>query len=129
MLLLHDGRAVDALDRLAPEPGEVRRWVTWMWLHWYVALRAEATVLAGAPGARDRLAEARKLTSGNPIAGAIVDRAEALLDGDGAGLLAASAAFDTAGCRYQAARTLVLAGGEHAARGAAALHDLGVSRS
>ncbi|MFD0536905.1 hypothetical protein ACFQY7_27455 [Actinomadura luteofluorescens] len=63
MLLLHDGRAAQALERLAPEPGEVWRWVTWIWLHWYVALRAEATVLAGGPDARDRLAGARKLTA------------------------------------------------------------------
>ncbi len=35
--------------------------------------------------------------------------------------------FDAAGCRYQSLRTLVLAGGDHAERGAAALADLGLA--
>ncbi|MEU8343336.1 LuxR C-terminal-related transcriptional regulator [Spirillospora sp. NPDC048832] len=127
MLLLHRGQAADALERLAPEPGEVWRWVTWTWLHWYVALRAEATVLAGAPGARPRLAEARKLTEGDPVAGAIVERAEALLDGDEERLLTTADAFGAAGCDYQSARTAVLAGGDPAARGAQAVAALGLA--
>ncbi|GLX02538.1 hypothetical protein Misp02_66240 [Microtetraspora sp. NBRC 16547] len=45
---------------MAPEPGPVWQRATWIWHHWYVALRAEAAVLAGSPGARDRLAEARR---------------------------------------------------------------------
>ncbi|MFE9104480.1 ATP-binding protein [Actinomadura geliboluensis] len=127
MLLLHRGQAREALERTAHEPGEVWRWVTWTWLHWYVALRAEATVLAGAPDAGRRLTDARKLTAGNPVAGAIVERAEALLDGDTKRLLATADAFDAAGCRYQSARTAVLAGGEHTARGAKALAALGLA--
>ncbi|GAA0958447.1 hypothetical protein GCM10009550_47020 [Actinocorallia libanotica] len=127
LLLLHRGRAPEALERTAPEPGEVWKWVTWIWLHWYVALRAEATVLAGSRDARARLAEARTITSGNPVAGAIVERSEALLDDDRERLLATAAAFDAAGCRYQSARTLVLAGGEHAITGAAALAALGLA--
>ncbi|MFB4313809.1 LuxR C-terminal-related transcriptional regulator [Actinomadura sp. 21ATH] len=127
MLLLHGGRAAEALERTAPEPGEVWRWVTWTWLHWYVALRAEAGVLAGSPDARGRVADARKRTAGDPVAGAIVERAGALLDGDRERLLSTADAFGAAGCGYQRARTLVLAGGEHAARGAAALADLGVA--
>ncbi|MFI7618551.1 ATP-binding protein [Nonomuraea terrae] len=125
MLLLHRGRAPQAVERLAPEPGEVWQWVTWIWLHWYVALRAEAAVLAGSSDAGDRLAEARTVVAGNPVATALVERAHALLDNDQERLLATADAFDTAGCRYQSARTLVLAGGEHATRGAAALADLG----
>ncbi|MEO3927605.1 LuxR C-terminal-related transcriptional regulator [Micromonosporaceae bacterium B7E4] len=127
MLLLHHGQAAEALERLEPEPGEVWKWITWIWLHWYVALRAEAAVLAGSPDARDRLAEARTIVAGNPVADALVERAEALLDGDQAALLAAADAFDAVGCRYQSARTLVLAGGAHAERGAAALGDLGLA--
>jgi hypothetical protein len=42
-------------------------------------------------------------------------------------LLAAGAALDAAGCPYQAARTLILAGGEEAERGASTLTDLGVA--
>ncbi len=124
MVMLHYGQAPEALERLAPEPGDVWKWVTWIWLHWYVALRAEATVLAKSPDAADRLAEARSIVAGNPVASAIVERAEALLDNDRERLLATADAFDAAGCRYQSARTMVLAGGDHAVRGAAALADL-----
>ncbi|MEV5829237.1 LuxR C-terminal-related transcriptional regulator [Spirillospora sp. NPDC052242] len=129
LLLLHEGRAAEALERLAPEPAEVWRWVTWVWLHWYVALRAEAAVLAGSPDARARVAAARELTTGDPVAGALVDRAEALLDGDPRRLLATADAFDAAGCPYQSARTLLLAGGAHTARGTAALTTLGITPS
>ncbi|WP_157530172.1 ATP-binding protein [Microtetraspora niveoalba] len=125
MLLLHRGQAPEALERLAPEPGEVWQWVTWIWLHWYVALRAEAAVLAGSSDAGDHVSKARTVVAGNPVAGALVERAQALLDNDQERLLATADAFDAAGCRYQSARTLVLAGGDHAERGAAALADLG----
>ncbi|MFE4618093.1 ATP-binding protein [Streptomyces sp. NPDC056747] len=128
MVLLHDGDAAEALDRLAPEPEQVWKWVTWIWLHWYVALRAEASALAGHPDARARTAAARSLVAGNPVATAHVDRADALLDGDLPRLLDAAKAFEAAGSRYQSARTLLLAGGEHAAAGAAVLAELGLGR-
>ncbi|GIH64744.1 hypothetical protein Msi02_55610 [Microbispora siamensis] len=127
MLLLHHGQAPEALERMAPEPGHVWKWVTWIWLHWYVALRAEAAVLAGRPDSRDRLAEARAVVAGNPVAGAIVERAEALLDDDQEVLLATVDAFGAAGCPYQYARTLVLAGGDHAERGRAVLAGLSLA--
>ncbi|MFI7068918.1 ATP-binding protein [Micromonospora sediminicola] len=127
MLLLHRGQAAEALERMAPDPGSVWKSVTWVWLHWYVALRAEAAVLAGSPSARDHLAGARTVVAGNPVAEAMVQRAEALLDGDQRALLTAVDAFDVAGCRYQSARTLVFAGGVHATRGAATLGDLGLA--
>ncbi|MFC9706393.1 ATP-binding protein [Streptomyces sp. NPDC056943] len=125
MVLLHEGDAAEALDRLAPEPEQVWKWVTWIWLHWYVALRAEASALAGHPDARARTAAARSLVAGNPVATAHVDRADALLDGDLPRLLATAKAFEAAGSRYQSARTLLLAGDEHAAAGAAALAEWG----
>lgn len=125
MVLLHHGDATAALERIAPELDQVWKWVSWIWLHWYVALRAEASVLAGHPDARDRVDAARALVAGNPVATAQLDRAQALLEGDLPRLLAVAAAFDAAGCRYQSARTLLLAGGEHAAVGTAALADLG----
>jgi hypothetical protein len=127
MVLLHHGDAKAALERVAPEPDQVWKWVTWIWLHWYVALRAEAAVLAGHPAALDRVATARATVAGNPVASAQVERAEALLDGDLPRLLATADAFDAAGCCYQWARTLVLAGGEHATAGAAALAELGLA--
>jgi predicted ATPase/DNA-binding CsgD family transcriptional regulator len=129
MVMLHHGDAKAALERLAPEPEQVWKWVTWIWLHWYVALRAEAAVLTGHPDARRRIAAARSTVAGNPIAAAQLDRAEALLDGDRDRMPGAAAAFEAAGCRYQRARTLVLAGGEHATAGAAALADLGLAGS
>ncbi len=127
MVLLHHGDATAALERVGPEPEQVWKWVTWIWLHWYVALRAEAAVLARHPAARDRIAAARATVAGNPIADAQVERAQALLDGDLPRLLTTAGAFEAAGCRYQWARTLALAGGEHAAAGAAALAGLGVA--
>ncbi|MWA01356.1 ATPase [Actinomadura sp. LD22] len=127
MVALHHGDTAAALERVAPAPDEVWKWVCWVWLHWYAALRAETAVLAGHRGARDRIAAARAVVAGNPVASAQVDRAEALLDGDVPRQLAAAAAFEAAGCRYQAARTLVLAGGEHAAAGQAALAGLGLA--
>jgi hypothetical protein len=127
IVLLHHGEAGAAMNALAAEPDELGKWVTWMWRHWYVALRAEAAVLAGDPDASGRLAAARTVVAGNPVASAIVDRASALLGGDRERLLAAAAAFDAAGSRYQWARTLSFAGGDEAATGAAALADLGVA--
>ncbi|WP_431916427.1 ATP-binding protein [Nonomuraea jabiensis] len=128
MLLLHHGQAPEALERMAPEPRQVWKQITWIWHHWYVALRSETAVLAESPYARDIVAEARTVVAGNPVAAAIVERAGALLDGDQEALLATTDAFDTAGCRYQSARTLVLAGGDHAERGAVALTALGLAR-
>jgi hypothetical protein len=90
-----------------------------------VALRAEAAVLAGRPDAGQRVADARTVVAGNPVASALVDRAGALLDHDQDRVRATAVALDAAGCRYQAARSLVLAGGDHAERGEAALADLG----
>ncbi|GGL14699.1 hypothetical protein Sme01_18570 [Sphaerisporangium melleum] len=124
ILLLHRGQAAQALERTAPEPRQVWKWVTWIWHHWYVALRTEAAVLAGSPDARDRVAEARDRVAGNPVAEALVERAQALLDHDRERLLATVAAFDTAGCPYQSARTLALAGDP---RGTAALSNLGLA--
>ncbi|MCT2594021.1 LuxR C-terminal-related transcriptional regulator [Streptomyces sp. N2-109] len=127
MVLLHQGDAEAALERLAPEPEQVWKWVSWIWLHWYVTLRAEASVLAGHPDAPERLAATRSVVAGNPVATAQLDRAEALLDGDLTRQLAAAAAFDAAGCRYQSARTLLLAGNAHAAAGTAVLAGLGLA--
>ncbi|MEW1636924.1 LuxR C-terminal-related transcriptional regulator [Streptomyces sp. NPDC093801] len=127
MVLLHHGDAHAALDRVAPEPRQVWKWVCWVWLHWYEALRAEASVLAGHPDARARIASARAVVAGNPVATALVERAQALLDGDRPRLLATAAAFDTADCRYQWARTHLLAGGEHTPTGTSALTDLGLA--
>jgi hypothetical protein len=125
VVLLHRGRASEAVDRLAAPPEGLRHWITGLWRQWYGALWAEASVMAALPDAGERLDRARRIVSGNPIATAIVDRAAALAVGDRAGLLAAAAALDAAGCRYQRDRSLVLAGGEHRDRGEALLDAAG----
>ncbi|NUP49358.1 MAG: ATPase [Catenulispora sp.] len=127
LVLLHDGRPKEALERMTPEAGAVRRWIRWTWLQWFAALRAEAAVLTDVPDARDQVAEARAVVAGNPIAEALVERAEALLDDDRERLLATAAVFDAASCRYQSARTAVLAGGDHTVRGEAAIAELGLA--
>ncbi|MET7279901.1 LuxR C-terminal-related transcriptional regulator [Kribbella sp. NPDC005582] len=108
MLLLDQGRLSEALERIARPSAEIWKWVTWIWHHWYVALRAEAAVLAGHPDAADWLTEARTIVAGNPLAAAQVARATALLDGDREAALATAAEFDALGCRYQSARTVML---------------------
>ncbi|MFB7376165.1 LuxR C-terminal-related transcriptional regulator [Kitasatospora purpeofusca] len=108
-VLLHRGEAGAALERVSPAPEEVWKWVSWVWLHWYTAVRVEASVLSGHPEARERLAGARATVEGNPVAGAQLDRAQALLDGDPARVRATAAAFAAAGYRYQSARSLRLA--------------------
>ncbi|CAN3980309.1 Transcriptional regulator, LuxR family [Kitasatospora purpeofusca] len=108
-VLLDRGEAGAALERISPAPEEVWKWVSWVWLHWYAAVRVEASVLSGHPEARERLAEARAAVAGNPVAAAQLDRAQALLDGDPARVRASSAAFAEAGSRYQSARSLRLA--------------------
>ncbi|MEU5777919.1 LuxR C-terminal-related transcriptional regulator [Streptomyces venezuelae] len=126
MVRLHHEDPDAALASVAAPPDAVWKWVCWVWLHWYVALRAEASALAGHPEARARIDSARGVVEGNALAAAQVERAQALLDDDVPRLLATRAAFEAAGCPYQAARTLVLAGGAHAAEGRAALSALGL---
>lgn len=125
VVLLHEGRAGEALSRLAAEPDDMDQRVVWVWRHWYFALRAESAVLAGAPSARDHLLRARTVVSGDPVAGAIVDRAAALAEGSSELLPVVAVAFEAAQCRYQRARTLLLAGGGPAEAGAAELVELG----
>jgi hypothetical protein len=127
VVLLHHGQARRAMERLATDPDQLRSWNTGIWRQWYAALHAEAAVLAGHPDAGGRLAAARAMVAGHPVAAAIVERAEALLGGDRDRLLAAAAALDAAGSRYQWARTLTLAGGPESTTGAAALADLGLA--
>jgi predicted ATPase len=127
IVLLHHGQARLALKRLVAEPDELGKGVTWIWRHWYVALRAEAAVLAGHADVRGWLAPAQRMVAPNPVASAITDRANALLGNDRQRLLAAAAAFDAAGSRYQWARTLMFAGEAESTTGATALADLGLA--
>ncbi len=124
--LLHRGQAPVALGRLGTQASEPN-FRLGIWLHWHLALHAEAAVLAGHSAASHHLAAARPIVAGNPIATAILDRAAALLDHDHERLPAIAAAFEAVGCPYQRARTLILAGGDTASAGHAALADLGLT--
>jgi len=84
-------------------------------------------VLAGDPAATDRIERARRCAEGNPIAVAMIDRAAAFAAGDSEAMLAAAERLSAAGCRYQWARTLVLAGDPHRARGEDELAAMGAT--
>ena len=127
ILFLHRGQPRQALDRLAGEPEDLRRWISAIWRQWYAALKAEAAVLTHQHDARERLDRTHIVAIGNPIATAIVGRADALLTGNGDGLLATAVAFDAAQCPYQRARTLVLAGGDHQVEGIAMMTAMGIA--
>jgi hypothetical protein len=88
---------------------------------------AEAAVLAENPVADERLARVRPLVAENPVADAMVNRTAAHASADRDGMLAAAAALEAAGCRYQWARTLVLADGEERAIGKKALSEMGAT--
>ena len=75
LLLLHRGRAEEAMRRLATAPEHFRAWFSAMWQPWYAALWAEAAVVTGHPEAASRVRRARLVARDNPIAVAIVDRA------------------------------------------------------
>ncbi|HEX3305270.1 MAG TPA: ATPase, partial [Streptosporangiaceae bacterium] len=126
LLLLHQGRAAAAMEVLSATPEQFRGWAAGMWRPWYAALWAEAAVLTGQPDVASRIRRARLATVDNPIAAAIVARAEALT-GDRAGLAPAAEALSAAGCRYQWARTLVATGGAERARGQAELDAMGAT--
>ena len=84
-------------------------------------------MLAELPDRHQRLDRARLIVVHNPAAAAILDRAVALDTGDTDRLLAAADALDVAGCRYQRARTLVLAGGAARAEGEAIMEAIGAT--
>ena len=129
LVLLHQGRTAAAMRLLIAAPE-----------HFRLGQRDVAAVVRGAvgrgrrrhraPGRRGRIRRARLATWDNPVAAAIVDRAEALA-GDRAGqttaLAPAAAALSAAGCRYQWARTLVAIGGAERARGEAELAAMGAT--
>jgi tetratricopeptide (TPR) repeat protein len=125
--LLHHGDASAAVERLPARPDELQAWYNGMWRPWYAALWVEAAVLAGVDGAADRLAPGRAGADGNPVALAMIDRAEHLLSGDLDALPALADRLGRAGFPYQAARTLVLAGGDRAAEGERIMREIGAT--
>lgn len=127
LVLLHNGRPAKAVDLLATAPEDFRTSHSGFWRPWYAALWAEAAVLAGDPAAADRIGRARRSAADNPIALAVVDRSAAVASGDRVGMLAAAERLSVTGCRYQWARTLVLAGGQERARGEDELAAMGAT--
>jgi predicted ATPase/DNA-binding winged helix-turn-helix (wHTH) protein len=127
LVALHRGDIGGALTRLAPPPESFRQWHDSAWRQWYAAVWAEAAVLGELADRRARLDRARFVVVHNPIASAIVERADAVDTGDVDRILAAAAALDAAGCRYQHARTLVFAGGEARAEGEAMMAAIGAA--
>jgi hypothetical protein len=127
IVLLHRGQDDDAVATMRFDPDELHEWHSGLWRQWYTALWAEAAVQAGHPEAAARLERARGIVAGNPIASALVARAEAWSREDTAGLLAAADALAAAGSRYQQARSLVLAGGDHRTEGETILASLGAT--
>ena len=87
---------------------------------WWVAAGIAIAVAANGP-----LRAQSTVGSGNPIALAIVERSAALAAGDRDRLLATADRLSAAGCRYQWARTLVLAGAPERARGEDELAAMG----
>jgi predicted ATPase/DNA-binding CsgD family transcriptional regulator len=112
IVLLHHGDATGALERFPVPPDGLRTWYNGMWRPWYAALWVEAAVLAGAPDARERLAPGRSHAEANPIAMAMIDRAEALLTGELAALEGIAQRFDDLAIPYQADRTVSLGAAE-----------------
>jgi hypothetical protein len=127
LVALHRGRLGDALTPLTDAPETLKHGYDGAWRPWYAALWAEAAVLAALPDRRSRLDRARFVVRGNPIAAAIVERADAIDARDADRLLATATALDAAGCRYQQARTLVFAGGEARAEGEAMMAAIGAT--
>ena len=128
LVALHRGRLDDAFTSLADAPETLKqasRAHDGAWRPWYAALWAEFGVLAALPDRHSRLDRARFVVRGNPIASAIVDRADAIDNGDTDRLSATAAALDATGCRYQRARTLVFAGGAARAEGEAIMAAIG----
>jgi predicted ATPase/DNA-binding CsgD family transcriptional regulator len=127
IVALHRGELEPALSHLAGAPESFKRWHDAAWRPWYTAVWAEASVLAALPDRRNRLDRAKFIVRENSIATAIVDRADAIDAGDQQRILAAAAALDAAGCRYQCARGLVLAGGAARTEGAGLLAAMGAA--
>jgi hypothetical protein len=84
-------------------------------------------VLADHPDAAERLERAGPIAAANPVATAMIARATALAAGNGDAVVAVADALERTGCRYQWARTLVLAGGDHRVAGQAALAQMGTA--
>ena len=128
VLRLHQGQYDDALSAVETPSPSITGWREGLWRPWQAALWAEASVLAGVDDCRDRLRRAAGLVAGNTVAAVLLDRAAALYRGDIGAVRATAGPLMRLGCRYQQARSLVLAGGSTAVDGHAILAGEGARR-
>ncbi|WP_246005003.1 ATP-binding protein [Nocardioides marmorisolisilvae] len=134
LVLLHRDDPHGVLALLPDDPSEGKAvggagangWHLGLWRPWWTAYWAEASVLADLPDALERVERTRPHVTANPIASAILDRAAALAAGDLDAVLATQEAMRAAGCRYQEARTLLLAGKRHRTAGVKLMAELGI---
>jgi predicted ATPase/DNA-binding CsgD family transcriptional regulator len=132
LVLLHRGLADEAVELLAEPPESLVGDAGGMWRAWYASTWAEAAVLAAVPDSADRLRRAVSATAGNPIAHAVVQRAEVLARGEVGGpgrekLVATATALRSLGARLQWARTLVMLGETDHEPGLAQLAAMGAA--
>lgn len=127
IVALHRGEIDDAVALLPDDLLSLEFWYVGVWRQWFAAVWAESAVLANHPDRAEHITRARRITLHNPIATAMVDRADALVTGDVAALLESAAALDAASCPYQRARTLVFAGGDARVEGEATLAAMGAA--
>ena len=127
IVALHHNRDEDAEAQLALY--RPNHFFGGLFQQWHAALAAEAAVLSGRSDAHAKVAEAISATEHNPIATALSRRASALRDGTTQDFESIAADLVNLGCAYQAARTLTLAGGTAAERGAACLKSLGATET
>lgn len=111
ILLLDRGDVAAAQERLTVHPDDPlwRAWNTGLWLPWYAAVWAESAVLSAHPDASSRVTAAAHAARGNPVAAAVVHRAEALATGSLARVDDLAVTFDRLGCAYQRDRSRRLA--------------------
>ena len=124
IVLLDRDRPRQAVQLLADETRGQSGWYGPLLSQWRAALLAESAVLAGDPLAALRCAQAEQAAAGNPVAAVLARRATALAAGDDDALVELAGRLDDLDVPYQAARTLVLAGGPHRLRGEQLLHRL-----
>jgi predicted ATPase/DNA-binding CsgD family transcriptional regulator len=99
------GAALEVLARPPDLMPERVRWYQSLWLPWYTAAWAEASVLAHVDDAGDRLHRARAAAPANRIVHLLIERSEAIMNGRQADLRHVASELTTLGCHYQADRT------------------------
>ena len=106
-LLLHRGQPDEALAILTVDVDHPvwAGWATSLWRPWYAAAWAEASAFCGVADLEQRLSRAATATRYNPVARALVRRAEALAIGDLETVGGLATTFDALGAAYQRDRS------------------------